>query len=454
VPGKLLSIDIHVGISAGPWRTVAVNPAAEAGVRTLDAGASGAPVKDLPLLNPLFSRAGGARADRVPPGDLTAVRGRMAELEKAVDVSLIVRTYSVYNGKQIQLDRVTEEGSRITRDRVDLEARLAALTKDLEAGRTPAEVEREINHTGRYIQARGDVDRVDIEIEQFTRKFGPSHDKVVGLKQLRASLQAKVGEIREELRSNYSETLRNTLRNDLAATAANLKRVNALAAKAQAELERQGKLLEEYRALNTLEADMPRKPSGASFTKGFETDGNTVVSVAHALTDHEVRVVAVGENGQEVAAASSDTRSTDGVGHTTATFAKLTPEQIKAFRLQARPFEWVEFRKVSLAPTAKAQGEKQKAGEARRQGHGRTGVEEEPLTPEEWARVDEEMAHLLRIRSEQEARSASLETQLGERHPTIIRMKQHRELLDKAIAERARQVSGGKQLTTKPAGSP
>ncbi len=65
-----------------------------------------------------------------------------------------------------------------------------------------------------------------------------------------------------------------------------------------------------------------------------------------------MRIIAVDANGQEHA--PSGTRSVNafgaGTSQVTATFQNLPLKQIKHFRLQTRPYQWVFFRKVPLHP--------------------------------------------------------------------------------------------------------
>ena len=88
------------------------------------------------------------------------------------------------------------------------------------------------------------------------------------------------------------------------------------------------------------------------FSRAFENDGNVVVVVTHDIKDRVLQVVAVGKDGQEYPSSCHDA----GAGTThqiTATFSKLSLKEIKSFRLQARPYQWIEFRNVSLHPGQK-----------------------------------------------------------------------------------------------------
>lgn len=89
-----------------------------------------------------------------------------------------------------------------------------------------------------------------------------------------------------------------------------------------------------------------------SFTAAVErADGSTVVSVAHTKVDQQTRVVAIDQQGQEHTASRSQSSAIGNVTQYTATFQELPLEQITEFRLQARPYHFVEFRNVALNPT-------------------------------------------------------------------------------------------------------
>ena len=66
----------------------------------------------------------------------------------------------------------------------------------------------------------------------------------------------------------------------------------------------------------------------------------------------KMRVVAVDHNGgirmhQKASGTPSETSTT-----WTMSFGSLTKEQVREFRIQVRPLEWVEFHRVALHPSA------------------------------------------------------------------------------------------------------
>ena len=88
-----------------------------------------------------------------------------------------------------------------------------------------------------------------------------------------------------------------------------------------------------------------------SFSQATEKDGAVVVSVAHNVTDQDVRVVAVNKAGKEIRSGSSKAGSAGVVCQITPTFANVSLQDIKEFRLQVRPYQWAEFKNVSLQPS-------------------------------------------------------------------------------------------------------
>ena len=85
-----------------------------------------------------------------------------------------------------------------------------------------------------------------------------------------------------------------------------------------------------------------------AFSPAVEKDGAAVISIAHNISDKDVRVVAIDKKGQVIAARSSSGDSAGDVHQTTATFTGTRLADIKEFQLQARPYEWATFKNVSL----------------------------------------------------------------------------------------------------------
>ena len=77
-------------------------------------------------------------------------------------------------------------------------------------------------------------------------------------------------------------------------------------------------------------------------------DGGAVVSVTLARTDAEMRVLAIGIDGQEHQTSSTTTGLAGSANQITAAFRDMRPTDIRSFKIQRRHYQWVEFRNVSL----------------------------------------------------------------------------------------------------------
>jgi len=87
------------------------------------------------------------------------------------------------------------------------------------------------------------------------------------------------------------------------------------------------------------------------FSEPVETAEKLVITVSHTLaTKQDYRIVAVDLNRKvhvpfrRTSAAAGETRQT------TVHFSELLRAQVKEFQFQVRPYQWVEFRNVSLKP--------------------------------------------------------------------------------------------------------
>jgi serine/threonine-protein kinase len=81
-----------------------------------------------------------------------------------------------------------------------------------------------------------------------------------------------------------------------------------------------------------------------------KANGSVVVNVASNLKDDgvELRIIAEDKEGREHVATDTLLPAVADLAQLTATFHNLPLKQIKQFRLQARKWQWVEFRNVSL----------------------------------------------------------------------------------------------------------
>jgi hypothetical protein len=86
----------------------------------------------------------------------------------------------------------------------------------------------------------------------------------------------------------------------------------------------------------------------ASFSEAVETsDREVVVHVTHTQrSDWETRLIAVNSAGEEITSSRSSKVGEQVAAH----FKNLTLAEVKEIRLQARQYEWVEFRDVALQP--------------------------------------------------------------------------------------------------------
>ena len=92
---------------------------------------------------------------------------------------------------------------------------------------------------------------------------------------------------------------------------------------------------------------------GIAFSNPYAKDGGVVISVAHTIADQEVPVVAVGKDDSEHCSGPSSAAGAANMSQITATFPNLAIRDVQTFRLQARPYQWVEFRNVCASTGAK-----------------------------------------------------------------------------------------------------
>ena len=444
LPDSRKTIDLRVGVAKGPWETLAENPAGEAGVRAIE----------------------NRRAEK----ELRDVEARLRELEKLLGMNEQPGLSVGWNGTQHQLDRLLQEQARIQAELAGLRGRYATLEQDLKEGRTPAEVEREINRDPRYLRARQRVDDIDIEIDTLTRKLGERHEMVKAWMERRALYEQKMDGVRAELKEVHTASMKAMWQNEITATVANAARIDDAIQKISAKLADLNKVMLEYRALQRRLEDLPRTKAIASFAKATENADGVTVSVDHGITNADLRIVAVDSAGREVATPNVGTRDAEGgAARTTATFRGATLAKLKSFRLQARPFEWVEFPGVALDPAApkataasdaavaadpelaarvralldvEAQLDQAEATLARAEKDAAAAAERPAAySVEDWARVDETMAKQVQMRNELQLRIDSLEAQLGPKHAVVVRAREDLAAREKAMAAAADKLA-------------
>jgi len=90
-----------------------------------------------------------------------------------------------------------------------------------------------------------------------------------------------------------------------------------------------------------------------SFAQPYEQEKSVFITVAHNIPpDQQVRVVAVLADGNEVTSGWNPEVANGHVQQITQSFGGLSIKDIKEFRVQARPFQWAEFKNVPLRPGA------------------------------------------------------------------------------------------------------
>ena len=91
-----------------------------------------------------------------------------------------------------------------------------------------------------------------------------------------------------------------------------------------------------------------------SFAEPYEQEKSVFITVAHNIPpDQQVRVVAVLADSKEVANGGRNPEVANGrVQQITQSFGGILIKDVKEFRVQARPFQWAEFKNVPLRPGA------------------------------------------------------------------------------------------------------
>jgi beta-lactamase regulating signal transducer with metallopeptidase domain len=78
------------------------------------------------------------------------------------------------------------------------------------------------------------------------------------------------------------------------------------------------------------------------------------IGVVYNITDRDFRVVAIDKNGRTHLSRYAGSGGTDNLRQTTASFPDLTGDELKEYRFQVRPYEWIEFEDISLQPDKQA----------------------------------------------------------------------------------------------------
>ena len=96
------------------------------------------------------------------------------------------------------------------------------------------------------------------------------------------------------------------------------------------------------------------------FSPAQEKDGGITMTVAHNMIHAhgegpQVRVIAVDVDGREHRWDSAQDGRAGKISQLTVTFSNLSLEDVKTFRVVTRPYQWAEFRNVSLQPGQESQ---------------------------------------------------------------------------------------------------
>ena len=90
-----------------------------------------------------------------------------------------------------------------------------------------------------------------------------------------------------------------------------------------------------------------------SFSPAFQQGGDTVITIAHNVVNQQIRVIAITKAGEQYTSRDTKTAGAGDMSQITARFRGMDLKDVKLFQLQTRPYEWVEFRNVSLVPGKK-----------------------------------------------------------------------------------------------------
>lgn len=173
-----------------------------------------------------------------------------------------VEVYANYNGKRMLLDRMLQEQSDINSKLAGIKSAVDGLDGDLRDGRVPAEVQSLLSRDGRYLGAKQRMDDIDIQLDQLGLKLAADHDQIVSVKKLKAGYQQKLDEIREELKSDYADTYRSQLRNQLNAYNANGNVIKQEVDRLSGDLGKLNEAMQQYRVLQEKEKRLRDKIAG------------------------------------------------------------------------------------------------------------------------------------------------------------------------------------------------
>lgn len=91
-------------------------------------------------------------------------------------------------------------------------------------------------------------------------------------------------------------------------------------------------------------------PMTLMFEQAVETEGAVRLTLAHTVTNLDLRVIAVDHAGKEITSGRSESSGNGLVNQLSVYFLGKTVADLEGYRVQVRPYHWVEFRNVSLYP--------------------------------------------------------------------------------------------------------
>ncbi len=94
---------------------------------------------------------------------------------------------------------------------------------------------------------------------------------------------------------------------------------------------------------------------GIAFSEAYESNGVLKINVSDDFLNLDHRIIAVDKEGTEHVPQSQSWTSAGKVRQTIPGFHNLTLNQIKEFQYQVRPYDWAEFKNVSLKPGLKTE---------------------------------------------------------------------------------------------------
>ncbi len=94
-----------------------------------------------------------------------------------------------------------------------------------------------------------------------------------------------------------------------------------------------------------------------AWTEALAKEYSTVVTLTHNIQDKTVRIIAIDNTGASHSRARVHHTGFGQTHQLTAQFKGISPADVKEFRFQSRPYEWIEFHNVSLKPGHRTQVE-------------------------------------------------------------------------------------------------